>query len=85
MENEHKVSGWPLGELLGTRRAAEFLDVPEPYLIGLIEDGAIPFTTAAGRRRIEAKDLIEYKRVRNGERAAALENMARFDADFGLL
>lgn len=67
------------------QEAADALNVSNSYLVSLIDDGDMPFSTSGGHRLIEAKDLFEYKRVRDGERAAALDDMARLDAEQGLL
>lgn len=71
----------PVGQMLTTQQAADILNVSRPYLIGLLEKGAIRFEKVGRHRRIRAQDLFEYKQKRDQERAEALSEMAEIDAD----
>lgn len=61
---------------LSPQQAAELLNVSEPYLVGLIESGALPFHEVDGERRVRLDDLLAYKRARDATRADALREMA---------
>jgi excisionase family DNA binding protein len=79
------VTLMPLGAHLTTQQAADLLNVSRPYLIKLLEGGEIPFSKVGRHRRIKAEDLFTYKRKRDECRAAALSEIARSDAELGLL
>lgn len=71
----------PVGKMLTTQQAADILNVSRPYLIGLLEKGEIAYSLTGRHRRIKAEDLFAYNRARNAEREAALDELARLDAD----
>jgi hypothetical protein len=55
--------------------------VSRPFLIGLLEMREFPHEMVGRHRRIRAVDLFAYKRKRDGERAAALSDLAEIDVD----
>lgn len=71
----------PTEEMLTTQRAADLLNVSRPHLIKLLEKQEIAHTMVGRHRRIRAQDLFEYKRKRDADRAEALDDLARLDAD----
>lgn len=75
----------PLNAQLTTQEAADLLNVSRPFLIKLLEEGAIPFTKTNRHRRVSAEALLAYKAERDAKRAQALSDMAAFDAEEGLL
>lgn len=75
----------PVDTELTTQQAADLLNVSRPFLIGLLEKRKIPFTKTGRHRRIRAEDLFAYKASRDAERNEALAELARIDAENGLL
>lgn len=71
----------PTEEMLTTQRAADLLNVSRPHLIKLLEKRELAHTMVGRHRRIRAQDLFEYKRMRDADRAKALDDLAGMDAD----
>jgi excisionase family DNA binding protein len=69
---------------LTTQQAADMLNVSRPYLIGLLEAGAIEYTKVGRHRRIAFQDLVEYKRHADQRSRAAADELVDLGQELGL-
>jgi excisionase family DNA binding protein len=80
----HAVSIIPHGKLLTTQQAADLLNMSRPYLIRLLETGAIPFARVATHRRVRFDDVMRYRAQRDAERRRKLARLTRMSQTLGL-
>jgi excisionase family DNA binding protein len=71
----------PVSQMLTTQQAADVLNVSRPFLISLLEKGAIPYELVGRHRRIKAETLFAFKDERDQRRSQALSDLAESDAD----
>ena len=67
-----------------SRQAADLLDVSRPYLVKLLDDGAIPYRMIGRRRQIAVDDLLSYKRADDAKRRQAADDLTRLSEELGL-
>ncbi|KOV23431.1 helix-turn-helix domain-containing protein [Streptomyces heliomycini] len=75
----------PVDAELTTQQAADMLGVSRPFLIGLLESGAIPFRLVGRHRRIRFADLHQYVREDDARRKGAADELMDLDQELGLL
>lgn len=83
LANGQGVQLMPDNAMLTTQQAADLLNVSRPYLIGLLEGGAIPYQMVGTHRRIAFKDLLDYKRQDDQRRRAVIDELAELGDELG--
>lgn len=83
MVNGEGVVFAPLHKQLTTRQAAQILNISRPYLVRLLDQGAIPFTMVGTHRRVELKDVLRYRKERDKRTGKLIEEMAE-EKEWGL-
>lgn len=69
---------------LSTQDAAALLNVSRQYVVRLVERGLLPaVTTERGHRRIRLEDVLAYRRTRDSERRAALDELEQITEESG--
>lgn len=85
--SDNAVSIVPVGTLLTTQQSADLLNVSRPYLVKLLEQGAIPFERSeepGSHRKIRFVDLMEYKHKIDMDRREQLRKLTQMSQEAGL-
>jgi excisionase family DNA binding protein len=78
------ISIVPVMSALTTQQAAEILNVSRPFLVKLLEEGAIPFHMTGTHRRVYLKDLLAYKRKRDEKALKVLGRLVAEAQELGI-
>jgi excisionase family DNA binding protein len=84
MAEGHAVTLVPTQAELTTQEAADFLNVSRPYLIGLLEEGQIPFHKTGTHRRVLFGELLAYKTQTQEKRRQALQELTALSQELGM-
>lgn len=60
---------------VSTFQAADILNVSRPYVIKLLDEGAMPHRMVGTHRRIRLADVIAYKAAKDAESDAAMDEL----------
>lgn len=77
MAQGNAVTLIPVHAELTTQEAADVLNVSRPYLVTLLEGGQIPCRKVGSRRRVLAKDILEFKANIEKKRLQTLEELSK--------
>lgn len=80
----NSVSIVPVGTTFTTQKAAEFLNCSRPHVTKLVDEGKLKAELVGRHRRIQFKDLVEFKRSMIKERKEALIKLMQDSEDLGL-
>lgn len=75
MQEGRAIIMLPEDEAFTTQAAANFLGVSRQFIVDLLEIGQIPFHLVGAHRRVYFKDLLEYQKRRDGNRAKVLDDL----------
>ncbi len=84
MANGNAVTVIPYHAKLTTQEAANFLNVSRPYLVKLLEEGAIPFTKVGRHRRVLFDDILAYKKKISTESEKVRDDLTKEAQRLGL-
>ena len=82
--NGNAVTLIPVHAELTTQQASEILNVSRPYLIGLLEEGKIPYRMVGTHRRIRMEHLMAYRDQDDALRKGYLDELTQEAEKLGL-
>lgn len=80
----HGVAVMPIRSELSTQEAADMLNVSRPYLVKLVDEGAIPSRKVGVQRRLRLEDVVAYKTRMYADQVKGLDELTRLSQELGL-
>jgi excisionase family DNA binding protein len=77
MGRGNAVSIVPVHAELTTQQAADFLNVSRPFVVQLLESGALAHRKVGSHRRVLFKDLLAYREQSTVARKSALDQLTQ--------
>lgn len=74
----------PCNRQATTQQAADYLNVSRPFLIKLLNEGAIPYSSVGKHRRILFNDLMRYRAHRDADRRNRLARISKIGRELGM-
>jgi len=84
MAQGHSMTDVPVRAELTSQQATDLLDVSRPYLIGLMEEGRMPFRLVGQHRRVRLHDLMAYKRKDDSARRRIADELTADAQELGM-
>ena len=84
MAQGHAISLVPMHAELTTQQAADAINVSRPFLVKLLETGALPHRKVGTHRRVRFDDLMRYKHTIDAQRLEALRKLTDESEKLGL-
>ncbi|HRN52112.1 MAG TPA: helix-turn-helix domain-containing protein [Gemmatimonadaceae bacterium] len=84
MANGNAVTLMPVHARLTTQQAADLLNVSRPFLVKLLEAGAIPYQMVGTHRRLRAEDVFAYRKSQEQTSRRALADLSAMDQELGI-
>ena len=84
MGQGHAVQVTPICAELSTQQAADILNVSRPYLVKLVDEGAIPSRKVGVQRRLLLEDVVAYKRTMYSKQIQGMAELAELSQELGL-
>ena len=83
MARGNAVTIVPIHAELTTQEAADFLNVSRPFLIGLLEQGKLPFRKVGTHRRVRFEDLLKHQEAAAEQRKKTLDELTKLAQESG--
>ena len=83
MASGRKISIVPSNCELTPQESADILNVSRPFFMGLLRDNTISSKKVGTHHRIRLQDVIDYKNVRDRERAGVLDELIQMGEEDG--
>lgn len=84
MGKGNAVTLTPIHAELTTQEAAELLNVSRPYFVKLLDAEELPYRKVGTKRRVLAKDVLQYKSIIESKRQKILDELTRKSQEMDL-
>jgi excisionase family DNA binding protein len=84
MGQQQPVMLIPQKHEMSTQEAAGFLNVSRPYVVKLIEEGALKCRRVGRHRRVEFQDLVQFQQQLRQKSEDALQRLTDLSQELGL-